>query len=299
MQLDDAIARFETQLRADSRSAHTISSYLRDLRVLAGWLDATARPAEVGRLTTDDLSAFVTSPAVTEKGDGAAKAPGSVDKVKMSLKAFFTFLVNTEAIPTSPARLLRARKGRERVPPEVLTPPEKRTLLRTVEQTRGDKARRDLVLLDLFLHTGLRLESLEALDSDDVRLAEKRLAVRTLKGGGETQKFLPAKLRDRLAAYLRWRSRIASDSPALFLSNRNTRLSARQIERIVPEWAGRAGIEKPITVHTLRHTFATDLYRRSRDLLVVQRALDHRQVTTTQIYAQVSDADLEAALESL
>lgn len=299
MNLQDAARRFETQLRADDRSPHTISSYLRDLRTLAGWLAETGRSADVSGLTTDDLSTFVTSPAVTEKRDGAPKATGSVDKVKMSLKAFFTFLVESEVIPASPARLLRGRNGRERVPPEVLAAQEKRTLLRTVERTRGDTARRDLVILEVFLGTGLRLESLEALDVTDVRLAEKRLIVRTLKGGGETQKFLPARLRDRLAAYLRWRNRVDADSPALFLSNRNTRLSGRQIERLVPEWAARAGIEKPITAHTLRHTFATDLYRRCRDLLVVQRALDHRQVTTTQIYAQVSDADLEAALEAL
>ncbi|MCC6311583.1 MAG: tyrosine-type recombinase/integrase [Trueperaceae bacterium] len=300
MQLDDAIARFETQLRADSRSAHTISSYLRDLRVLAGWLAATGRPADVRRLTTDDCSAFVTSPAVTEKGDGTAKAPGSVDKVKMSLKAFFTFLVKTGVLPASPARLLRgSRRTAERALPEILTFDEKKALLRAVERMRGPQARRDHALLDVFLHTGLRLESMVALDVEDVRLPEKRVLVRRLKGGGETQKFLPAALRRRLERYLAFRCTIDAESPALFLSNRRRRLSARQVQRIVAGWLRAAGIEKDITPHGLRHSFATHLYQRSRDLLAVQRALDHRHVSTTQIYAQGSDEAREAALERL
>jgi integrase/recombinase XerC len=300
MQLDDAIRRFETQLRAESRSPHTVASYLRDLRTLAGWLDETGRPADVRALTTDDLSAFVTSPAVTEKGDGTPKAPGSVDKVKMSLKALFTFLVKTGVLPASPARLLRGqRRNGERALPEILTFDEKKALLRTVERTRGAQARRDHALLDVLLHTGLRLESLVALDVEDVRLPEKRVLVRRLKGGGETQKFLPAALRRRLERYLAFRRAIDAESPALFLSNRRRRLSARQVERIVAGWLAAAGIEKEITPHGLRHSFATHLYQRSRDLLAVQRALDHRHVSTTQIYAQVSDDALEAALERL
>jgi integrase/recombinase XerC len=300
MQIDEALARFETQLRADSRSPNTISSYLRDLRVLAGWLGATGRPADVRRLTTDDLSAFVTSPAVTDKAGAAPKAPGSVDKVKMSLKAFFTFLVKTGVLPASPARLLRGqRRNGERALPEILTFEEKKAVLRAVEQTRGPRARRDHAILDVLLHTGLRLESLVALDLDDVRLPEKRLLVRRLKGGGETQKFLTAALRRRLEHYLAFRRTIEAESPALFLSNRRRRLSARQVERIVAGWLGAAGIEKEITPHGLRHSFATHLYQRSRDLLAVQRALDHRHVATTQIYAQVSDDALEAALERL
>jgi len=300
MQIDEAIRRFETQLRADSRSANTISSYLRDLRSLAGWLAETGRPAGVGRLATDDLSAFVTSPAVTAKRDGTPKAAGSIDKVKMSLKSFFSFLVKTGALPASPARLLRGGRGRrERALPEILTFDEKKSLLRTIARTRGPLARRDHAILDVLLHTGLRLESLVALDVEDVRLPEKRVVVRRLKGGGETQKFLPAALRRRLERYLASRRGIDADSPALFLSNRRTRLSARQVQRIVAGWLAAAGIEKAITPHGLRHSFATHLYQRSRDLLAVQRALDHRHVSTTQVYAQVSDEALEAALERL
>ena len=89
--VDEAIARFETQLQADNRSANTISSYLRDLRTFALWLRAAGRPRDVQSLTTDDVSAFLTSPAVTAKADGTPKAQGSIDKVKMSLNREASF----------------------------------------------------------------------------------------------------------------------------------------------------------------------------------------------------------------
>ena len=127
MQIDHAIRRFETQLRADSRSARTVSSYLRGLRVLAGWPAATRRMADVRGPDEDDLSAFVTSPAVTTKAGRTAKALGSVDMVKMSLKAFFTFLVKTGVLPASPARLLRwSRRTAERATSPRSSPPTRK-----------------------------------------------------------------------------------------------------------------------------------------------------------------------------
>jgi integrase/recombinase XerC len=85
------------------------------------------------------------------------------------------------------------------------------------------------------------------------------------------------------------------DEPALFLSNRERRLSIRQIANIVARWVSDAGIDKDVTPHTLRHSFATLLYRKSGDLLVVQRALGHRNVATTTIYTHLVDEDLAPA----
>lgn len=298
MHIDEGVARYETQLRADGRSRHTVSSYLRDLSSLRRWLGEARVPVEVEALTPDLLGRFVTSSAVTQKPDGQPKVPASIDKVKMSLKAFFTYLVKTGALATSPARLLKARRA-DRPLPEILTFDEKRRLLKAAADARGDRARRDHVILDLVLHTGIRLDSLVGLDLEDVRLAEKHLIVRRLKGGGETRKFLRVALRRHLEDYLRWRTALSVECPALFLSNRDLRLSGRQVERLVAGWLAAARIEKAITPHGLRHSFATHLYERTRDLLAVQRALDHRHVSTTQIYAQVSDDVLEAGLERL
>jgi integrase/recombinase XerC len=98
---------------------------------------------------------------------------------------------------------------------------------------------------------------------------------------------LPEDLRKRLADYLRRRLEVDTTDPALLLSSRRRRLSARQVQQMVEKRGREAGIVKRVTPHMLRRTFATKLYERTRDLLVVQRALDHRFVGTTQRYAEV------------
>jgi len=123
-------------------------------------------------------------------------------------------------------------------------------------------------------------------------------------------KFIKSDLRSLLRAYLKDRRRQAAtrqpegaegpdDSQALFLSNRDTRISDRQVAHRLGHWLRKAGIEKALSPHGLRHTFATHLYEATSDLLVVQRALGHRDLSTTQIYTHLVDGRLEEALERL
>jgi integrase/recombinase XerC len=158
---------------------------------------------------------------------------------------------------------------------------------------------RDRVVIELFLGTGIRLQELVDLDIDDVDLDAKHLHVRA-KGDVPQVKFLKSKLRSLLRSYLKERRRQGDgERRAMFLSNRGTRLSERQVARRLERWLKAAGIEKQLTPHGLRHTFATHLYSRTGDILVVQRALGHRDLSTTQIYTHLVDGMLEDAIERL
>jgi len=179
MHFAEAVAAFEIQLKANQRSRHTVRSYLRDLRMLRGWLERKGKSLDVGMLTPTTLCEFAASRAATHQEDGSPRKPGSIDKIKMSVRAFFGFLNDAGLIPTNPARILKYRRGRERVL-EVLTADECQRLLRAATGAHGA---RDAMILDLLLRTGIRLESLVGLDVEDVRLAEKRLMVRHQKGG--------------------------------------------------------------------------------------------------------------------
>ena len=77
------------------------------------------------------------------------------------------------------------------------------------------------------------------------------------------------------------------------------RSSSRQIQLNFARWLAQAGITRPFSIHSLRHTFACRLYRRTGDLYLVQRALGHRQITTTEIYARVSDESLRRAVSAV
>lgn len=159
-------------------------------------------------------------------------------------------------------------------------------------------ALRDAAIIHLLLDTGIRVGELVGLNLDDID--GKHLHIRRAKGGSPVVKFLPARTRKAIESYTRKERRQllkSKDSEALFLNQQSTRMNARAVQLLIPVWVERAGISKPVTPHTLRHTFATSLLNKTGNLLLVQKALGHRNVTTTQIYAHVADNQLEQAVE--
>ena len=292
-----AIELFETKLRADGRSPHTVASYLRDLGQLERFLANRLQCPEVSGVTADILNEFLVSPAVTRMADGGLKSEGSVNKVKTSLKSFFNWLAASGHIPSNPAAAIRIRHI-ERPAPDVLTDVEKKRLLKAISNTRGKKAFRDFAIVSLFLNTGIRVSELVHLSVDDVNLAEKKITV-FAKGGHKGVRFLNARIRREIEVYLKQRRKMPVATRALFVSNQGRRLSVRQVQRSFGEWLAVAGIEKNISVHGLRHTFATSLLERTGNLALVQQSLGHRHISTTTIYAHVPSEALQQAMETI
>ncbi|OQA87738.1 MAG: Tyrosine recombinase XerC [bacterium ADurb.Bin236] len=288
---------FETKLRADGRSPHTVSSYLRDLGQLERFITSRLQCPEVAGVTPDILNEFIVSPEVTRMPGGGLKTEGSVNKVKTSLKSFFNWLAASGHNPSNPASSMRIRHI-ERPAPDVLTDVEKKKLLKAISNTRGKKAFRDLAIVSLFLNTGIRVSELVRLDVDDVNLAEKKITV-FAKGGHKGIRFLNAHSRRNIEVYLKQRRKMPVATRALFISNQGRRLSVRQVQRSFNEWLAAAGIEKNISVHGLRHTFATSLLERTGNLALVQQSLGHRHISTTTIYAHVPSEALQEAMETI
>jgi integrase/recombinase XerC len=292
-----AIELFETKLRADGRSPHTVASYIRDLGQLERFLANRLQCPVVSGVTADILNEFLVSTAVTRMADGGLKAEGSVNKVKTSLKSFFNWLAASGHIPSNPAAAIRIRHV-ERPAPDVLTDVEKKRLLKAISNTRGKKAFRDFAIVSLFLNTGIRVSELVHLSVDDVNLPEKKITV-FAKGGHKGVRFLNAQSRRNLDVYLKQRRKMPVETRALFVSNQGRRLCVRQVQRSFGEWLAAAGIEKNISVHGLRHTFATSLLERTGNLALVQQGLGHRHISTTTIYAHVPSEALQQALETI
>ncbi len=294
MRLNQAISDFETYLKADSRSLHTIGSYLHDLRVLEDWL---GDDPDVASIQPGLLHEFLASDVVQNKPDGSPRTKGSINKIKTSLKAFFGWLFKSGLIQTNPATNIRI-KYYQRALPDILTDIEQKRLLKTLASTCGQRAFRDRIIYALLLNTGLRIHELINLDIADINLAEKRMTI-TAKGNQEATRFLNARIRRELEQYLKWRRKQPTDSPALFLSSHKRRLSIRQVQRSFEQWLAAAGINKHLTIHSLRHSFASTLYEKSGNLLAVQQALGHRSITSTMIYTHLNPEQLTSALESL
>jgi len=153
------------------------------------------------------------------------------------------------------------------------------------------KGLRDKAVLELFFSTGLRLAELCSLNRD-LDLSKDEFSIR---GKGEKIRvvFLSTQAKECIRAYLKERKDM---SEAMFVNiARNTpaaRLTPRSIERIVRECAIKAGISKKVTPHVLRHSFATDLLSNGADIRSVQMMLGHANISTTQVYTHVTDAQL-------
>jgi integrase/recombinase XerC len=294
MNLSQAITNFDTYLRADSRSSHTIRSYIHDLLTFQGWLGGDPHVASI---QPTHLHEFLASNLVLKKPDGSPRTKGSINKIKTVLKAFFGWLETSGVIPANPASSIRI-KYYQRALPDILTEVEQKRLLKTLASTKGQRAFRDRVIYILLLNTGLRVQELVNLDIADINLAEKRLTI-TAKGNQEATRFLNARVRRVLEQYLKYRKKLATDSPALFLSSHRGRLSIRQVQRSFAQWVRAAGINKRLSIHSLRHTFASSLYEKSNNLLAVQQALGHRSITSTMIYTHINPEQLIDSLESL
>jgi len=295
--VEEAIRTFGRRLEADGRSPLTVRAYLRDLQTFARVLTSIQPEASLDQVTSAMLDMVLTDPAVSETSGGTPRSAASLHRFKAAVRSFFAWAEESGLIPENPARSVTMRRL-PRTPPMFLTEAEKRRLFSELRGRSSTLARRDRVIIELFLGTGIRLQELVSLDIDDVDLDAKHLRIRA-KGNVPQVKFLKSNLRSLLRRYLAERRKQGTASVALFLSNRTSRISSRQVANRVKFWLTEAGIEKSLGPHGLRHSFATHLYAATSDLLVVKRALGHRDISTTEIYTHLVDGALEEALERL
>jgi site-specific recombinase XerD len=286
MRLSTAIKRFYTQLRADGKSEHTRGAYVRDLQRFHSWL---GKDRIVETITPSILARYCASRQCTDR------RTISINRTKTALRVFFKFLVDTGYLDTDPAGLIKNGRAEPKIP-QHLTAVEARKLLAAIPTKDGSVASRDRVMFTLLFHTGIRLGSLVQLRVCDVRLKERTLRTNG-KSGTEQSVYLKSSLRRVLRSYLT-KVNLAPDDP-LFPSRNGGQLGRRQVQIRFHHWLAKAGIRRHLTVHSLRHTFAMNLYRNTGDLRLVQTALGHKHIGTTEIYARVEDKALRRALEKL
>ena len=156
---------------------------------------------------------------------------------------------------------------------------------------------RDNTIISLFLCTGMWLSELANIKIKDINFENKSIRI-IGKGNKERIVYLTDKIIKQLKEYLSTR-KIIDLEDYLFVNNKNTKLSNRSIENICDRAFKLAGLNnKKYTVHTLRHTFATYIYKQTKDILVVKEILGHERLDTTMIYTHVFNDDLKKAVNS-
>ncbi|MFC2108519.1 tyrosine-type recombinase/integrase [Candidatus Bipolaricaulota bacterium] len=191
------------------------------------------------------------------------------------------------------------RNQRGRKLPEVLTTQEQAALLNQ-PNPRYPTGERNRLMMSVMLNTGLRLSEATGLQWRDLDLNSGKLFVR--QGKGAKDRVLWVGSHD-LLLLRQWKERQAATAAGfsghVFTTLDGKPVSGRYVQQMVKRYAVKAEIEKNIHPHTLRHTFATDLHRESRNIRLVQKVLGHADLSTTMIYTHVHDEEVATALKSL
>ena len=268
-------------------SEHTIAAYRRDLARYTRFLASrdVVDPAKVDEAL---VRSFLASLSASTHGDERPYRATSVARALSSVRSFHRFLVREGVTNRDPAVGV-AQPKLPRSLPHPLTVDEVDRLLAAPDPSTP-AGRRDRAILELLYGSGLRISELTGLDVDDVDLQEG--SVRVLgKGGKERDVPVGRYGRDAVQAYLTTaRPAFVSGRArgALFLNQRGGRLSRQSCDRMVRAAARAAGIDRHVSLHTLRHSFATHLLEGGADVRVVQELLGHASVATTQIYTLVT-----------
>jgi integrase/recombinase XerC len=272
-------------LKERGASPHTHKNYLADLRHFFTYF-FTKQPG-LPRQGTRILQQIDADVVRTYVGTLLDKHhPASVARKLASLRSFFQFWIRQGAMEENPAKAVATPKIPKRVP-RFLSVDEAFQLL---EMPKGDDllSLRDKSVMELIYSSGLRVSELVALNCEDIDCKTKMVRV---LGKGNKQRIVPVtpKAVTALENYFARRGDLAKeDERAVFINRRGSRLTARSVERMIRKYLSATALNKRVTPHVLRHTFATHLLNQGADLRGIQELLGHASLSTTQKYTHVS-----------
>lgn len=273
------VLRFLDQRRYEKRaSSHTIKNYRRDLEHLS---DFAARE----NLTSwDQLKQYHVQSYLAHR-HRSGLGSRSLQRELSAIRSFFGYLIKDHGFTSNPASDIRAPKAPKKLP-KILDVDQMTGLLEVSPETNLEC--RDLSMWELFYSSGLRLSELVNLNLDNLDLNDASLLVKHGKGNKSRIVPIGRKAIKALDDWLKVREELAAATePAVFVSNRGTRLAARSVQARLQHWCKKLGLPQKVHPHMLRHSFASHLLESSHDLRSVQELLGHSQISTTQIYTHL------------
>lgn len=285
MLVSELLHLFEEYLTTEKKaSANTVSSYLRDMHQFETAM--AEQDLELTELAVQDVELYVDG--LTRKGKSAATVTRSI----ASIKSFYNCMIALGIMGRNPAKDVVAAKV-ERKLPQILTGKEVELFLEQPDCS-DLKGFRDRAMLELLYATGIRVSELIALDVDDLNLPAGVLHCES-KGRERIIPLYHTAIR-ALSDYITQVRPQLVESPeetALFVNMSGERMSRQGFWKLIKHYQEKAGIQKDITPHTLRHSFAAHLLENGADLRSIQEMLGHADISSTQIYSRLVSQKLK------
>lgn len=285
--MTDFINLYETYLlEVKQASANTVASYIRDLRQFDKYISENLH-CSVEQVTADQATVYF------DWLINSGKSSSTVNRSLASIKGFYSFLVASGTIEGNPIRAIHLAKAEKKLP-QILTGYEVELLLAQPKCTDA-KGYRDKAMLELLYATGIRVSELIALDVDSVNIPAGFIRC-TGSGKSRMIPLYPAAVHAIQTYMTQIRPSMIADpsETALFVNLSGERMSRQGFWKIIKHYQQTANIQKEITPHTLRHSFAAHLLENGADLKSIQEMLGHSDISSTQIYAQIVKQNLKS-----
>lgn len=282
MKNKDALLEFKQYLIVEKNASdRTVENYIRDIRAFINYVESTHQINKIEDINKEHIRFYLKTLAHL--------SPSTVSRKMVSLRSFYKYLLKEEIVKKNPMESFDLPKAQKKLP-TVLSKKEIDILLNSIEMKDFISAR-NRAMLELLYATGIRVSELVSLTIFQLNLKMKYLNV---IGKGDKERLIP--LTDYVCEILKkyiynFRNPKLDfkDVDLLFFNNHLKRISREDFYAILQKEVKKTAINKKISPHTLRHTFATHLFENGADLRSIQELLGHSDISTTTIYTHVSN----------
>ncbi|MFI3331968.1 MAG: site-specific tyrosine recombinase/integron integrase, partial [Rikenellaceae bacterium] len=276
---EDIARKYRTYIKLERRlSDNSVDSYMRDLAAFAHYIlrMKDIPPRKVEEQTIEQYMAWLYD-------RGCKKSTQA--RVLSTLRSFFGYLQLLDQIETSPVEFVESPRLSRKLP-DVLSLEEIDRIISAIDPSTT-KGLRDRAIIELLYSCGLRVSEATELRMSDLFFGEGYIRV---IGKGDKQRLIPISplARERIHLYLEQREDRGGNQEALFLNNRGKPLTRVMIFTLLKQAAALAGVQKKVSPHTLRHSFATHLLEGGASIRQVQEMLGHENIVTTEIYTHLN-----------
>ena len=295
---EKAINPYDTYNKYEKRlSDNSVEAYLRDINKFASYIQHMFEgigPEVVEQQMIEKFMQWLYDKE--SENENFLYEKSSQARILSSVRSFYNFLLVTDAIQSLPTEFVITPKVGHHLP-DTLTTEEIDSIIAAIDPSTK-KGCRDRAMLETLYSCGLRVSELTTLRLGDLFFGEGYIRV---IGKGDKQRLVPisATARNAISEYLDYRRQDDTASDIVFLNNRKQALTRVMVFTVIKQAAERAGIEKQISPHTFRHSFATHLLEGGASIRQVQEMLGHESITTTEIYTHLDTTRLRSTIELL
>lgn len=297
---------FVNALSSSGKSDNTIISYLLDLKTFFDYLniEESLKDINISNLRPIHINMYY-SYLITQRNNSSS----TLKRKKYVLKLFMDFLKEQNeisSIPIPSESVIKVKQNKSPKMPIFLELKEIRNLNKALEElckTEYTKIR-NIYIINLMLNTGMRISEVLNITLEDLRRSKANGYI-VIRGKGNKERYFPIdisdfsddhKIKSYISKYIEYRIDIDTTENSLFVSLKGEKISQRYIQKILKEGAEFSQLNKKISPHKLRHTFATHILRNGANIRHVQELLGHSSISTTQIYTHANIADLKESL---